>query len=47
MRALAERGNIADALRVYERLSDTLREELGVSPSPPTQDLHLSLLRLR
>ena len=46
MRALAERGNIADALRVYERLSTMLREELGVSPSPSTQALHVSLLRL-
>ncbi len=46
MRALADRGNVADALRVYEQLKVLLREELGVSPSPPTQALHVSLLRL-
>jgi pentatricopeptide repeat protein len=46
MRALAERGNVADALRVYEQLKVLLRDELGVSPSPPTQALHVSLLRL-
>ena len=46
MRTLAERGNVADALRVYEQLRVLLRDELGVSPSPPTQALHVSLLRL-
>lgn len=46
MRALAERGNVADALRVYEQLRVLLRDELGVSPSPPTQAIHTWLLRL-
>ena len=45
MRALAERGNVADALRVYEQLRVLLRDELGVSPSPSTQAVHVSLLR--
>jgi DNA-binding SARP family transcriptional activator len=45
MRALAESGNLADALLVYERLREMLREELGVSPSNPTQALHATLLR--
>jgi pentatricopeptide repeat protein len=46
MEAMAKRGNIAEALRVYERLKALLREDLGVSPSPQTQALHVSLLRL-
>jgi pentatricopeptide repeat protein len=46
MRAMAQRGNVADALRVYEQLKALLRDELGVSPSPSTQALHVSLLRL-
>jgi DNA-binding SARP family transcriptional activator len=44
MRALAAEGNPADALQAYERLRTTLREELGVAPSVPTQDLHRELL---
>jgi DNA-binding SARP family transcriptional activator len=44
MRALAEGGNVADALRVYECLATLLRDELGVDPGPATQDLHRSLL---
>jgi SARP family transcriptional regulator, regulator of embCAB operon len=46
MEAMAQRGNVADALRVYEQLKGLLREELGVSPSPQTQALQVSLLRL-
>ena len=46
MRTLAERGNVGDALRVYEQLKTLLRDELGVSPSPSTQALHISLVRL-
>jgi DNA-binding SARP family transcriptional activator len=46
MRALAERGNVADALRAYERLTALLRSELGVDPGPQTRDLHRELLRL-
>jgi pentatricopeptide repeat protein len=46
MKVMAQRGNVADALRVYEQLKVLLREELGVSPSPQTQALQVSLLRL-
>jgi DNA-binding SARP family transcriptional activator len=46
MQAMAQRGNVADALRVYEQLKGLLRDELGVSPSPSTQALHVSLLRI-
>jgi DNA-binding SARP family transcriptional activator len=44
MRALAAEGNVAEALRAYERLRITLRDELGISPSEPTQELYASLL---
>jgi SARP family transcriptional regulator, regulator of embCAB operon len=45
MRALAARGDAADALAVYDQLRQLLREELGVSPCPATQALHTRLLR--
>lgn len=44
MQALAAQGNIAEALVVYGELSACLREELGVSPSPATRELHEHLL---
>ena len=44
MRALAEQGNAAEALRVYERLRMVLRDELGASPGAETQRLHRQLL---
>ena len=44
MEALAARGNAAEALNVYETLRTLLREELGATPSPATQDLHRALL---
>jgi len=44
MRALAAQGNLAEALAVYGQLSDCLREQLGVSPSPATRDLYERLL---
>jgi len=44
MRALAARGNDAEALVVYEGLRVRLREDLGTSPSAATQDLHRLLL---
>ena len=43
--ALAGRGNVAEALRAYERLRVLLREELGVAPSPDLQAVHRRLLR--
>jgi DNA-binding SARP family transcriptional activator len=45
MEALERRGNIAEALRAYERLRVLLREELGTAPSPALQALHRRLLR--
>ena len=44
MRALAAEGNDAEALGVYERLRIQLREDLGVAPSAPTQELYRALL---
>jgi DNA-binding SARP family transcriptional activator len=44
MRALAAEGNDAEALGVYERLRVRLREDLGVAPSAPTQQLYRTLL---
>ena len=44
MRALAAEGNSAEALQEYERLRTTLREEFGIAPSAPTQELYRELL---
>ena len=44
MRALADQGNVAEALAVHAELSNVLREELGVSPSAATQAVFHSLL---
>ena len=44
METLAARGNAAEALLVYDALRTRLRDELGVAPSPPTQELYRSLL---
>jgi len=44
MEALARRGNVAEALRAYERLRVLLREELGIAPSSTVQDVHRRLL---
>jgi pentatricopeptide repeat protein len=46
MEALERRGNIAEALRAYERLRVLLREELGTAPSPTLQAVHRRLLQL-
>lgn len=46
MEALAAQGNIAEALAVYQDLSEHLRDQLGASPSPATRDLHQRLLTL-
>jgi DNA-binding SARP family transcriptional activator len=45
MRALAERGRSAEALRVYAGLQELLRDELGTAPSATTQRLHEQLLQ--
>ena len=44
MEVLAARGNAAEALQVYEQLRTLLHEELGVAPSPASQELHRTLL---
>ena len=44
MEVLQARDNSAEALQVYERLRTLLRDELGASPSPATQELHRKLL---
>jgi DNA-binding SARP family transcriptional activator len=43
--ALDREGNTAEALLVYEALRAKLREDLGINPSEPTQQLHRRLLR--
>jgi DNA-binding SARP family transcriptional activator len=45
MDALDREGNCAEALLVYEQLRAKLRDDLGISPSLPTQELHRRLLR--
>jgi DNA-binding SARP family transcriptional activator len=44
MEALERRGNVAEALRAYQRLRVLLREELGIAPSPALQAVHRRLL---
>jgi DNA-binding SARP family transcriptional activator len=44
MQALAAQDNLAEALGVYGQLSDCLREQLGISPSPATRQLYQQLL---
>jgi DNA-binding SARP family transcriptional activator len=45
MEALERRGNLAEAVRAYERLRVLLRDELGIAPSPALQDAHRRLLQ--
>lgn len=45
MRTLAAAGDRAQAVRAYERCRSLLAEELGVDPSPQTQEVYLELLR--
>lgn len=45
LEALERRGDIAEALRVYESLRVRLRDELGTAPSAQAQTLHARLLR--
>jgi SARP family transcriptional regulator, regulator of embCAB operon len=44
MQALAARGNVAEALHVYERARTLLRDELGIPPGPAIHDIHAALL---
>ena len=39
MEALERTGNVAEAMRVYDRLRIMLREELGIAPSQAVQDV--------
>ncbi|MEA2151446.1 MAG: hypothetical protein QOD69_3276, partial [Solirubrobacteraceae bacterium] len=45
MQAQARQGNVAEALRTFERVRTFLRDELGASPSAPLVALHGRLLR--
>src|SRR5262245_41975421 len=45
MAALAARGNVAEALQVYEDLRVLLRDELGSAPGAAVQALHERLLK--
>lgn len=44
MEALDREGNPAEALLVYEALRRKLRDDLGINPSPQTQELYRRLL---
>ena len=44
MEALERSGNVAEALRVYDRLRLLLRDELGIVPSPAVQSVYRRLL---
>ena len=44
MEALARAGNVAEALRTFDRLRVMLRDELGVPPAPALTALHERLL---
>ena len=44
MQALAARGNVAEALHVYERARTVLRDELGIPPGPAIHAVHAALL---
>ncbi|MEJ7656774.1 MAG: AAA family ATPase [Thermoleophilaceae bacterium] len=45
METLAQRGNVAEALRAFERLRVLLREELGATPTATVTALHQQLLQ--
>jgi DNA-binding SARP family transcriptional activator len=44
MRSLASQGNVAEALRVYTKLCEVLRDELGVTPCAATRAIHDELI---
>ena len=44
MEALERSGNVAEALRIYDGLRVTFRDELGVPPSSGVQDVYRRLL---
>jgi DNA-binding SARP family transcriptional activator len=47
MRLHAARGDRAEALRIFETCRERLADELGVSPSPETEALQVTLLKQR
>lgn len=47
MEALARRDQVAEALRVYERLRALLQSELGIPPGEAVQNVHARLLGAR
>jgi len=44
MNALAAQGNVAEAMRVYDRARTTLHQELGITPGRAIQEAHARLL---
>jgi DNA-binding SARP family transcriptional activator len=44
MDAVAAQGNVAEAIRVYERARTILQQELGIAPGPAIQATHSRLL---
>jgi SARP family transcriptional regulator, regulator of embCAB operon len=44
MEALEGSGNVAEALRAYDRLRVMLRDELGIAPGPAVQSVYRRLL---
>jgi DNA-binding SARP family transcriptional activator len=44
MQALQLQGNVAEGLRVFDRLRTLLRDELGTAPSPDAMAIHQRLL---
>lgn len=46
MDALAAQGNVAEAMRIYDRARTTLDRELGITPGRAIQEAHARLLRL-
>jgi DNA-binding SARP family transcriptional activator len=45
MRAQAATGNGAQAIATYERLRTRLRDDLGIGPSPATEEVYLQIMR--
>jgi DNA-binding SARP family transcriptional activator len=45
MEVMAARGNVAEALLIYEDLRRRLCDDLGTTPGPATQALHKRLLQ--
>ena len=44
MQALAAQGNVAEAMRIYDRARTTLDQELGITPGRAIQQAHARLL---